>query len=65
MTKLESPLPEGFDCSGCKKFQKFGAYVAAHWDISLTHTCPDCGQQHNIIRGIATPVATRKPSVKK
>ena len=42
----------GFTCE-CGKFIEFGAYVLAHWDIELTHTC-DCGRKHTIKSGSVT-----------
>lgn len=45
--------PSGFVCE-CGKFHKFGMYVAAHWDLELTHTCDECGRQHRIVCGTAT-----------
>ena len=41
----------GFNCSRCGKWHKFGGYVAAHWDLSLTHTC-ECGQRHSLQSGV-------------
>jgi len=42
----------GFTCE-CGKFIEFGAYVLAHWDIELTHTC-DCGRKHTVESGSVT-----------
>lgn len=48
--------PKGFFCTGCGRAERFGAYVYAHWDIELVHTC-ECGQQHTIVEGHAYPIA--------
>lgn len=46
-------LPKGFTCTQCGKEHEFDAYVYAHWDTLLGHTC-DCGAEHGILRGVAT-----------
>jgi hypothetical protein len=59
---LHKLLPEGFDCTTCKTFHKLGPYVAAHWDIRLTHTCT-CGAQHSVLKGKVLQI--KKGKVKK
>jgi hypothetical protein len=49
----------GFYCTGCKKPSYFGAYVAAHWDMPLIHTC-DCGAKHDVLQGTATRIQGNK-----
>jgi len=49
---MSEEIAKGFDCSACKKSHEFPAYVFAHWDTRLTHTC-DCGARHVILRGKA------------
>lgn len=44
---------KGFVCSKCTKAHEFTAYVAAHWDTPLVHTCT-CGARHEIINGTAS-----------
>lgn len=46
------PPPKGVTCK-CGKFEKFPAYVYAHWDIPLNYTCPACGQRYVILNGCA------------
>ena len=41
-------IAQGFTCE-CGKFHEFGFYVAAHSDIELLHTCPECKKQHIVI----------------
>ena len=43
--------PDGFTCE-CGKRHPFDAYVYAHWDVLLVHTCA-CGRQHDVLRGQA------------
>lgn len=50
--------PDGFICE-CGKFHPFCGYVAAHWDLPLTHTCDECGAMHDVLRGVAE---LREPS---
>jgi len=54
LTAEQRPLPKGFPCSQCSKHHEFGAYVAAHWDTMLVHTCDGCGALHHVRQGIAT-----------
>lgn len=56
--KMEE-FPRSFNCTKCGKNHHFTAYVIAHWDDKLVHTC-DCGALHNIRRGIATPIKGKK-----
>ena len=42
----------GYYCR-CHKFHLFHAYVYAHMNIDLIHTC-SCGRQYNIFQGVAT-----------
>lgn len=46
-------MPKGFKCE-CGTEHPFSAYVYAHWDIRLSHTCDECGARHNILGGTAT-----------
>ena len=45
---MSNAVPKGFNCMTCGKYHKFGAYVAAHSTISLTHTCK-CGAKHTVL----------------
>ena len=45
---------KGFTCTQCKKYHPFDAYVYAHTNIELVHTC-DCGKKHIIIECGAYP----------
>ena len=38
-------------CLQCDRVHALGAYVFAHWDDELTHTC-DCGHRHTVLRGV-------------
>lgn len=44
-------LPKGFKCTTCNKEHTFPAYVYAHWDEELIHTCGDCGAKHIVMCG--------------
>ena len=44
---------KGFTCE-CGEFHEFGVWVAAHWSLSLVHTCDKCGRKHNVCRGLVT-----------
>jgi len=48
-----SDMPKGFTCE-CGKQHDYPAYVYAHWDVPLVHTCDKCGRQHDVLRGKAT-----------
>ncbi len=41
---------EGYTCK-CGTYHKYPAYVYAHWDISLNHTC-DCRRVNVILSGV-------------
>lgn len=53
VTKIE--IPGGFTCEDCDKYNKFDAYVFAHWRVQLNTTC-ECGTQYHIIMGQARKV---------
>lgn len=46
MSKI-SPTPAGFICTKCGKRNEFGAYVAAHYQEKLIHTC-ECGKRSSV-----------------
>lgn len=54
----------GFNCTGCQKHHEFGVYVAAHWDEELIHTC-ECGSQHTVRRGTASPLKPKRRKATK
>lgn len=39
----------------CGEVHRFGAYVAAHWNEALTHTCKPCGQKRTFHSGRVLP----------
>lgn len=43
----------------CGKVHELGVYVAAHWDIKLTHTC-ECGIERTLESGFLTFVGKKK-----
>ncbi len=43
-------MNESFKCTKCGAEHAFTAYVYAHWNEVLTHTCT-CGAKHDIQRG--------------
>lgn len=45
--------PSGFSCTTCKKQHRFSVYVFGHMNEHLTHTCDQCGAQHDIFQGQA------------
>lgn len=45
-------------CSSCDEEHQLSAYVFAHWDEKLVHTCK-CGEQHSILAGVIRPMTTR------
>jgi transcription elongation factor Elf1 len=49
-----SDTDKGFTCKPCGTYHKYPSYVYAHWDMTLTHTCPKCGAKHEIVSGVAT-----------
>lgn len=49
-----SILPKSYTCK-CGAEHTYPAYVFAHWNEILTHTCEKCGAKHDVLRGIATP----------
>jgi hypothetical protein len=59
-------MPNGFFCKCCGRRSEFGMYVFAHWDITLSHTCPDCGEVSSVLRGHVERVERGKvPEVKR
>lgn len=50
---MKETVNKSFKCANCGTEHEFPAYVYAHWDMMLTHTCT-CGAQHHIRQGIAT-----------
>lgn len=46
-------LERGFTCK-CGVWEKFPAYVFAHYREDLTFTCPQCQRQWSIRDGVAT-----------
>jgi len=52
-------MTKSFTCHACGKEERFGVYVAAHWNEPLTFTC-DCGAKSLILRGTAKPIKPRK-----
>lgn len=48
-------MPSSYTCAACKKQHDYPAYVFAHWNESITHTC-DCGAKSRILRGHAFPI---------
>lgn len=51
------PLPKGYTCTECGTTHVYPAYVYAHWDVPLTHTC-DCLARFHIISGIASLISS-------
>ena len=45
-------LTEGMTCE-CGKYEKYPAYIYAHWDDPVIYTC-ECGIAYVIFRGRAT-----------
>ena len=44
----------GYTCPNCQTFHEFSAYVHAHGNIILTHTCP-CGEVNHLLGGEVVP----------
>lgn len=44
---------DGYTCI-CGEVHKYPAYVFAHWDEELIHTCEKCGTKHDIYQGEAS-----------
>lgn len=57
----ETKLQKDFKCETCGKQHHFSAYVFAHWDETLLHTCDGCGAKHDIFRGNAKLVTAGRP----
>lgn len=51
---------KGFTCR-CGERHEFPAYVYAHWDMTLTHTCDNCGRRHEVIAGVASEIKGLHP----
>lgn len=49
---------QGLTCK-CGKYEKYPAYVYAHWYETLIFTCVDCGRQYRIREGRAR--CTKEP----
>ena len=49
-TETSAELPKGFDCVACGRFNRFPAYVYAHWREVLTTSC-ECGARYEIVLG--------------
>lgn len=45
----KKPTPRGFNCTTCGEFHVFSAYVYAHAHNVLTHTCGQCGANHEVL----------------
>ncbi len=61
---MRATLGEGFNCE-CGEHHDFGAWVAAHWDEELIHTCNNCGRSHTLHKGHITLNGKPKLKVKK
>ncbi|VVB52807.1 Uncharacterised protein [uncultured archaeon] len=46
-------LPKSYKCA-CGKVHVHPAYLYAHWDEIITHTC-DCGRKNDLLRGKKLP----------
>lgn len=53
--KEERDLTKGYICSGlrCGRYHKFPAYVYAHMNEEIVHTC-ECGRKNIICEGSVT-----------
>ena len=53
--KSKEDIIKGYICEGlhCGRYHKFPAYVYAHYDIELIHTC-ECGAKNVICCGEVT-----------
>lgn len=45
----------GHNCATCKMAHRWPAYVFAHWDMPLQHTC-DCGEVSQLLSGTVTRI---------
>jgi hypothetical protein len=43
-------MNKGYTCKKCQKYHEFPAYVYAHMNIDLVHTC-DCGNKVKLRNG--------------
>lgn len=50
---MTEELAKGYACHTCGEWHAFPAYVYAHWDLLIKHTCDRCGALHDIVRGHA------------
>lgn len=53
-----SEIPRSYKCPKCGKDHTFPAYVYAHFDESIVHTC-ECGEKNEIIKGKLIPKETK------
>ncbi len=61
MKRIELKPGGSFACE-CGKTHVLSAYVCAHWDVALTHTC-DCGRRRKVLRGVVTLMRSKKLGV--
>lgn len=57
-------MAAGFDCE-CGVHHPFSAYVCAHWDERLEHTCSKCKRVHTMRKGVVKLKEQIKPKPPK
>ena len=53
--------PGGSWACECGEVHILGAYVAAHWDVPLEHTCSVCGCKRQVLSGVLTSMEEMNP----
>jgi len=43
--------PGGTFVCKCGEEETLGGYVAAHWDMELIYTCPECNVRYSVVKG--------------
>jgi transcription elongation factor Elf1 len=52
----EQPLPKGFNCHICGKWNDFGPVVLASWNDTIIVKCHACPAKSKIRRGKVEPI---------
>lgn len=53
-------LAKGFRCE-CGAWEEYPAWLFAHWDDRVNHTCDVCGRKHVLFRGEARLIGQPAP----
>lgn len=48
----------------CGRKEKLSGYVAAHWDMSLKYTCPECKAKYSLLSGVLELYDTSEQAIR-